>query len=91
MVQTDSTIKVLSDNDSKFKKAFAEAAAIHEVGVSVKRLRESLKMTQGDFAHMVGTSKSTIVRIESGTTAVSVRILAGIAHSVHKSVNIRFI
>ncbi|AKP67208.1 helix-turn-helix domain-containing protein [Companilactobacillus ginsenosidimutans] len=90
MTKTVSSVNVLSTNDSKFKKAFAEAAAIHDAAVEVRHLRESLQMSPARFAKIVGKSQTTITRIESGSTNVSIGMLAEIAHSTGRTLRVSF-
>ena len=51
-------------------------------GVNMKRLRESLDMTQAQLAETVGVARSMICRIETGTKVASLMLAKQIADAL---------
>lgn len=62
-----------------------------QASVEVMKLRESLGLSQREFAKKVGKPQSTISRIESGNMNVSFELLAEIGAKVGKQLEIKFI
>ena len=80
-----------SNQSPVFKKQFDEASKRLDVAVAVRNLRESLSMTQREFAEYVGKPQSTIGRIETGKMNVSLDILNEIAEATETTLEIRYV
>lgn len=75
----------------KFKAAYDEVAANMSVGEQIAELRHKAKMSQLELAKKMKTSRTAIVRYESGDyNNFNVRTLARIARAFHKNLKISF-
>jgi DNA-binding XRE family transcriptional regulator len=73
----------------KFKAVYDEVSAGMEIGERIAELRHKAKMSQLELAKRVHTSRTAIVRYESGNYArYNVGTLARIAKAFHKKLNI---
>jgi len=79
-----------SKREPEFATAIQKESANLEAAVAVRELRDSLKMSQRDFAKLVGKPQSTIARIENGSMNVSVGLLGQIASMSNKELDIKF-
>jgi len=86
----DDYIKNRSAKEPEFAKAIQKESANLEAAVAVRELRDSLKMSQRNFAKLVGKPQSTIARIENGAMNVSVGLLGQIASMSNKELDIKF-
>jgi len=77
--------------DPEFAKAFDEERERNKIAVALMLLRESEGLSQRQLAEKAGKPQSTIARIERGSMNVSLGVLREIAHSVDKTVEIRFV
>ncbi|WP_125765357.1 helix-turn-helix transcriptional regulator [Levilactobacillus mulengensis] len=87
----DAYIAKRSAEDPTFAKAAKQQSLNLDVAVAVTRLRAEQKMSQREFARLVGKPQSTIARIEEGKMNVSVLLLKEIAIAVNKELSIQFI
>ena len=62
-----------------FRKSYTEEGLKIEIALKIKQMREELQMTQQEFAEYVGAHRSTISKIESRDTNVSLVMLNSIA------------
>jgi transcriptional regulator with XRE-family HTH domain len=53
------------------------------IGMTIRRGRESLGMTQGELAHLVGLSRTSLTNIELGRQRILVDQLAELANALH--------
>ncbi|WP_125764656.1 helix-turn-helix transcriptional regulator [Companilactobacillus hulinensis] len=90
MSMIDDYITKRSKQEPEFAKAIQEGSANLEAAVAVRELRDSLKMSQRNFAKLVGKPQSTIARIENGSMNVSVGLLGQIASMFNKKLDITF-
>lgn len=74
----------------EFAAAFAQEAEKQEIAVAMVRLRDELGLSQKQLAAKSGKPQSTIARIENGTLNPSVGLLAEIAASVGKTLDVTF-
>lgn len=74
----------------EFATAFALEAGKLDISVALVNLRHELGVTQKQLASISGKSPSTIARIENGTLNPSVGLLAEIAESAGKTLEVRF-
>ncbi|MFD1454993.1 helix-turn-helix domain-containing protein [Levilactobacillus lanxiensis] len=87
----DNYIAKRSAEDPIFATAVNQESLNLDVAVAVTRLRAEQKMSQREFARLVGKPQSTIARIEEGKMNVSVRLLQEIAIAANKELSIQFI
>lgn len=75
-------------------KEFAEAYAADKerlnIAVALTQLRDDMGLTQQQLADISGKPQSTIARIEKATTNPTVGLLAEIAASVGRKLEVRF-
>lgn len=75
-------------------KEFAEAYAAEKeklnIAVALTQLRDDMGLTQQQLADISGKPQSTIARIEKATTNPTVGLLAEIAASVGRTLEVRF-
>jgi transcriptional regulator with XRE-family HTH domain len=75
----------------KFKAVYDEVSASMSIGEQIVELRRKAKMSQLQLAKKVNTSRTVIVRYESGEYAIfNVRTLVKIASAFHKDLKISF-
>lgn len=60
------------------------------VGILIKKARLKAKIKQSEFARMIGTSQSTVARIEAGKQNLTLATLTLIAHHLGKRPIIKF-
>lgn len=90
MTKIDDYIAKRSQDNPEFAQMLEQADLNLEIGIQVRNLREELKMSQRDFAALIGKPQSTIARIESGTTNANTATLAEIARATHQKITIQF-
>ncbi|MCM0599142.1 helix-turn-helix domain-containing protein [Periweissella fabalis] len=90
MTKIDDYIAKRSQDNPEFAQMLEQADLNLEIGIQVRNLREELKMSQRDFAALIGKPQSTIARIESGTTNANTTTLAEIARATHQKITIQF-
>lgn len=94
-VQTKSLLDVyaekrMSENDC-FKKAYNKHENKIEIAFLTKQLRNSLNLSQREFAKKVNKPQSTIARIENGTMNPSIELLENIAAATNSKLKIEFV
>ena len=90
MSKIDEYIAKKSKESTKFAKDFKEENQKLQVAVEVRNLRDKLRMSQREFAKLVGKPQSTIARIESGQMNVSINVLNEIAAATHQRLTVKF-
>ena len=60
-------------------------------GAAIVRLREHLRLTQEEFAQIIGSEQKSISRMESGRTFVSTRVLERIADKTRCELRVEFV
>lgn len=90
MSKIDDYISKRSRDSSEFAQAVTQYNINVEVAVQVKKLRDSLDLTQREFADLVNKPQSTIARIESGSFNASTMLLSEIAQAANRKVKIEF-
>jgi DNA-binding XRE family transcriptional regulator len=78
-------------HDKEFASGLDQVGFNLDAAVAVSNLRESLHMTQREFAKYIGKPQSTISRIEHGNMNVSTQLLNQIAQAAHKKLKIEFV
>ncbi len=58
--------------------------------VEVRNLRDSIGMSQREFATLVGKPQSTIARLESGKMNTSIQLLNEIASTTNQKLTVKF-
>lgn len=76
--------------DSEFKEMFENESKKLEIAVTMKMLREEMKLTQREFSLKIGKPQSTIARIENGNLNPTLKLLQEIADSLGKKMTITF-
>ena len=75
----------------KFKAVYDQVAAKMDIGEQIAELRHKAKMTQLELAKKVKTSRTAIIRYESGNyNNYNVKTLSKIAHAFHMNLRIYF-
>ena len=75
----------------KFRALYEEVSRKMNIGEQIARLRHEAKMSQGELASKVHTSRTAIARYESGNySRYNVGTLARIAKAFRKKLNISF-
>ena len=76
---------------AKFKAVYDEVSAKMTIGEKIAELRHKARMSQVELAKKVHTSRTAIVRYESGDyDKYNVGTLTRIARALHKRLNISF-
>lgn len=85
-----SEVKELLMKDEEFKSEYEKLKPRYEVISQIVEERAKQKITQEELALRVGTQKSNISRLESGTYNPSLDFLIKVAHSLGKEMKIIF-
>jgi len=83
-----SEMKELLMKDTEFKQEYEKLSPRYDVISQIIEVRASQHITQEELALRVGTQKSNISRLESGTYNPSLDFLIKIAHSLGKEVHV---
>ncbi|TEB04747.1 Antitoxin HigA [Pelotomaculum schinkii] len=75
-------------NDPAFRKVWAETEPEYQVVRQLIATRLNKGLTQKELAKLVGTTQSTIARIENGGQNVSIRTLSKLASALESEVKI---
>ena len=81
-------MKELLMKDTEFKQEYEKLNPRYDVISQIIEARASQHITQEELALRVGTQKSNISRLESGTYNPSLDFLIKIAHSLGKEVHV---
>ena len=84
-------MKELLMKDTEFKQEYEKLSPRYDVISQIIEARASQHITQEELALRVGTQKSNISRLESGTYNPSLDFLIKIAHSLGKEVHVTII
>ncbi|AUJ32159.1 MAG: helix-turn-helix transcriptional regulator [Liquorilactobacillus nagelii] len=90
MSKIDKYVAERSKNNPDFAKLVEQENINLEVAVKVRDLRESMGMSQREFADLIGKPQSTIARIENGSMNASTKILSEIAQATNQRLTIQF-
>lgn len=77
-------------NDPELSKMMEQEQRKLDYAVTIMQLRESLGLTQEQFAKKVNKPQSTIARIENGNANPTIKTLDEIGHAVGKRLSISF-
>lgn len=83
-----SEIKDLLMKDEEFKSEYEKLKPRYDVISQIIEERDKQNITQEELALRVGTQKSNISRLESGTYNPSLDFLIKVAHSLGKEMHI---
>lgn len=83
-------INELKQADKDFADSMEHEGKKLDYAVLVMRLRESLGLTQYEFARLVQKPQSTIARIENGNANPTIKTLEGIAERSGKKLVMSF-
>jgi DNA-binding XRE family transcriptional regulator len=70
--------------------AFAAEIEQQRLARRIRQLRESKKLTQAELADRVGTTQSSIARIESGRSAPTLELLRKVADALGHQLTVEF-
>ncbi|WP_203641554.1 helix-turn-helix domain-containing protein [Levilactobacillus andaensis] len=87
----DDYIQERKKASAEFTRAYDQAGVDLEIAVAVKQLRESLGLSQREFAGLVGKPQSMIARIETGAVTATNKTLADIAAKTYHQLRIQFV
>lgn len=90
MSKIDEYIAKRSQQSATFAQEYQAANQQLQIGVEVQKLRDTLGMSQREFANLVGKPQSTISRIESGKMNVSMKVLTEIAEATNQKITVKF-
>lgn len=90
MSKIDEYVAERSKSNPDFAKLVEQENINLEVAVKVRDLRESMGMSQREFADLIGKPQSTIARIENGSMNASTKILSEIAQATNQRLTIQF-
>jgi ribosome-binding protein aMBF1 (putative translation factor) len=76
------------ENQEEYDRAYAVATLAGELAELVYTLRTRAKLTQTELARRMGTTQSSIARIESGGSLPTLEMLARLAHATGASLRI---
>lgn len=85
-----SEVKELLMKDEEFKNEYERLKPRYDVISQIVEERAKQHITQEELAFRVGTQKSNISRLESGTYNPSLDFLIKVAHSLGKEMKIVF-
>lgn len=91
MSKVDDYAAKRSQRDPAFARSAEQYNINLDVAVKVRDLRDSLNMSQREFASLVHKPQSTIARIENGSMNTSTKLLGEIAQAAHCKVSIEFL
>ena len=77
--------------DPELRAMMDAELARYEVADRLRALRQQKKMTQAEFAKLVGIKQSFLARLESGRQLPTVRTLQQIAQAAGKKLDVRFV
>ena len=60
---------------------------MNQIGQRMKTLREAHRLSQAEIAKLCGSNQATIVKMETGKTAPSVKVLVWLADYFHVSMD----
>ena len=83
-----SKVKELLMKDTEFKEEYEKLKPRYDIISQIIEERSKQNITQEELALRVGTQKSNISRLESGTYNPSLDFLTKVAHSLGKQVQI---
>jgi len=83
-----SEIKERLLKDEEFRAEYEKLKPRYDVISQIIETRKNLNMTQEELAFRVGTQKSNISRLESGTQNPSLDFLTKVAHSLGKELEV---
>lgn len=81
-------IKAMLMKDEEFKNEYEKLKPRYDIISQIIEERAKQSITQEELALRVGTQKSNISRLESGTYNPSLDFLAKVAHSLGKEMHI---
>ena len=78
------------EKSKEFAEAYAADGEKLDIAVALTRLRDEMGLTQQQLADISGKPQSTIARIEKASTNPTIGLLAEIAASVGRTLEVRF-
>lgn len=90
MSKIDDYISKRSQDSSELAQAVTQYNINLKVTVQVQKLRNSLGLTESEFANPLNKPQSTIARIENGSFNVFTMLLSEIAQAANRKVKIEF-
>lgn len=84
-------IEKRSARDDEFAEGFEPGYSEFKIGVMLRQAREAAGLTQAQVAHLLGTQKSAISRMENHAEDVRLSTLRAYAQAVGAKIQIRLI
>lgn len=82
-------VKRRSEKDPEFQRTWEEGALEREIAKQLIGIRLELKMTQEQFAELVGVKQSFLSRLENGEQNITIETLQKLAQRAGANVNVR--
>ncbi|TLQ49507.1 helix-turn-helix transcriptional regulator [Ruoffia tabacinasalis] len=89
-IKTSKYISEMKQSDKNFSDRMEQEGKKFDYAVLVMKLRESLGLTQFEFAELVNKPQSTITRIENGNANPTIKTLESIAEQSGKKLVMSF-
>ncbi len=83
--------KIVSDFTNQDKQLMEEELRKYDMLLTLRRLREKLKLTQEKLAEVANVPRTTITKIESGNYNPTIHTLDKIARALGKKLEVRFV
>jgi DNA-binding XRE family transcriptional regulator len=87
----DKLIEKYTTESPTFKEEFEKEGERLSMAVALMKLREEAGLTQAELAEKVGKPQSTIARIESGRSNITMATIIDIAYALGKKVELKFV
>ncbi|WP_294919633.1 helix-turn-helix transcriptional regulator [uncultured Lactobacillus sp.] len=86
-----STIDKKSNQNIVFTKSLIQKNIRLDMAIKIKQLRESMKMSQSEFAKKINKPVSTVSDIEAGNTDITLSLLIDVAVATHTDLRFKFV
>lgn len=88
--QTWSDVRERRSGRAAVRAGYDEARRAYNIGRQVRTLREAHGLSQRQLAERMGTTQSTIARLEAGGTLPSLSTLERVADALGTTVEVKF-
>ena len=75
-------------NDKEYQELYKRESAILDIAIQVAETRQKQNLTQKELGKKIGVPQSTISRIESGSSNVTLETLLKVTTALNKKVTI---
>lgn len=91
MSKVDRLINELKESDKDFEKEFINEKATLDIASIVFKLRNSLNLSQEEFAKKIEVPQSTISRIEQGKSSPTINFLNSMSIKLDMKMKLEFV